>query len=51
MLRAFGHRMLEFVKGYLEIFGYGDVAGARGIVPVNGESIEEGTILVDGDGI
>ena len=43
--------MLEFVKGCLEIFGHGDVAGACGIVPVNGESSEEGTGPVDGDGI
>ena len=51
MLRAFGRRMLEFVKGCLEIFGHGDVAGECGIVPVNGESTEEGTGTVDGDGI
>ena len=51
MLRAFGCRMLEFVKGCLEIFGHGDVAGACSIVPVNGESAEEGTSLVDGYGI
>ena len=51
MLRAFGRRMLEFVKGSLEIFGHGDVAGAYGIVPINGESAEEGTGLVDGDGV
>ena len=49
MLRAFGCRMLEFVKGCLEIFGNGDVAGVCGIVPVNGESAEEGTGPVDGD--
>ena len=51
MLQAFGRRMLEFVKGCLEIFGHGDVAGACGIVPVKSESIEEGTGSVDGDGI
>ena len=51
VLRVFGRRMLEFVKGCLEIFGHGDVAGACGIVPVNGESTEEGTGPVDGDGI
>ena len=33
--------MLEFVKGCLEIFWHGDVTGACGIVPVNGESAEE----------
>ena len=49
MLRAFGHRMLEFVKGCLEIFGHGDISGACGIVTVNGESAEEGTGPVDGD--
>ena len=43
MLWAFGRRMLEFVKGCLEIFGHGNVAGECGIVPVNGESAEEGT--------
>ena len=51
MLWAFGRRMLEFVKGCLEIFGYGDVAGAFGIVPVNRDSTEEGTGLVNGDGV
>ena len=35
----------------MEIFGYEDVKGACGIVPVNGESVEEGTGSVDGDGI
>ena len=43
--------MLEFVKGCLDIFGYGDVAGACGVVPVNGESAEERTGPVDGDGV
>ena len=43
--------MLEFVKGFLEIFGHGDVTCACGIVPVNGESVEEGTGPVDRDGI
>ena len=42
MLRAFGRRMLAFVKGSLEIFGHGDIAGACGVVPVNGESTEDG---------
>ena len=51
MLRAFGHRMLEFVKGCLEIFGNGYVVGACSIVPVNDESAEERTGLVNGDGI
>ena len=51
MLQAFGRQMLEFVKGCLEIFGHGDVAGACGIVPVNGESTEEVTGTVNGDGI
>ena len=43
--------MSEFVKGCLEIFGNGDVAGACGIVPVNGESAEEVTGPADGYGI
>ena len=51
MLRAFGRWMLEFVKGCLEIFWHGDVAGACGVVLVNGESAEEGTGPVDGDGV
>ena len=51
MLRAFGRQMLEFVKGCLEIFRYGDVAGACHIVPANGDSAEEGIVPVDGDGI
>ena len=51
MLQAFGRQMLEFVKGCLEIFGHGDVAGACVIVPVNGESAEKGTGPVDGYGI
>ena len=51
MLRACGCRILEVVKGCLEIFGNGDVAGACGIVPFNGESAEEGTGPVDGDGV
>ena len=51
VLRSFGRRMLEFVKGCLEIFEHGDVAGACSIVSVNGESSEEGTGPVDGDGI
>ena len=51
MLRAFVRRMLEFVKVCLEIFLHGDVVGACGIVPVNGESAEEGTVPFYGDGI
>ena len=51
MLRAFGRRMLEFVMGCLEIFGNVDIAGACGVVPVNGESAEEGTGPVNGYGI
>ena len=43
--------MLEFEQGCLEIFWNGDVAGACGIVPVNGDSAEEGTRPVDGDGV
>ena len=50
-MRAFGRRVLEFEKGCLEIYGHGDVAGACGIVPANGESAEEGTGPVDGYGI
>ena len=50
MLRVFGRRMLEFVKGCLEIFEHGDVAGACGVVPVNDDYTEEGTGPVDGDG-
>ena len=51
MLRAFGRQMLESVKGCLEIFGHGDVTVACHILPVNGESAEEGTGPVDGYGI
>ena len=51
MLQAFGRPMLGFVKGCLEIFGNVDVAGTCVIVPVNGESAEEGTGTVNGDGI
>ena len=51
MLRAFRRGMLEFVKGCLDIFRHGDVTGACGIVPVNGDSVEEGTSPVDGDSI
>ena len=51
MLWAFGRRMLEFVQGCLEIFWHGDVAGSCGIVPVNGESADDGTGPVDGDGV
>ena len=35
----------------MEIFFHENVAGACGIVPVNGDSAEEGTVPVDGDGI
>ena len=51
MLWAFGSRMLEFEQVRLEIFGYGDVARACGIVLVNGESAEEGTVPVNGNGV
>ena len=51
MLRAFGRRILEFVKGCLEIFWHGDVAGSCGIVPVNCDSAEEVTSTVDVYGI
>ena len=51
VLWAFGRRILEFVQGCLDIFWHGDVAGAYSIVPVNGESAEEGTSPVDGDGV
>ena len=43
--------MLEFEQGYLEIFWHGDVASACSIVPVKGESAEEGTGPVNGDGV
>ena len=46
---AFGRCILEFVKSCLEIFGHGDVAGACGIVTVNGESAEEGTGPFNGE--
>ena len=48
---AFGLRMLEFEQGCLEIFWHGDVAGAYGKVPINGESASEVTGTVDGDGV
>ena len=51
VLWAFGRQVLEFLKGCLEIFWHGDVAGACGIVPFNGESAEEGPGPVDGDGV
>ena len=38
MLQAFGRRILEIMKGYLEIVGHGYVAGACGVVTGNGES-------------
>ena len=43
--------MLEFVNGFLDIVGHAYAVGACGIVPVNGESAEEVTGPVDGDGI
>ena len=51
VLWAFGCRMLEFVQGCLEIFWHGDVAGACGIVPVNGDSAVERNSSVDGYGV
>ena len=50
-MRAFGHRMLEFVQGCLEIIWHVDVAGAYGMVPADGESAEERTGPVNGDGL
>ena len=35
----------------MEIFGHGDVTGVCGVVPVDGESAEEGTSPVDGYGV
>ena len=35
----------------MEIFGHGDVTGVCGVVSVDGESAEEGTSPVDGDGV
>ena len=35
----------------MEIFGHVDVTGVCGVVPVDGESTEEGTSPVDGDGV
>ena len=35
----------------MEIFGHGDVTGMCGVVPIDGESTEEGTSPVDGDGV
>ena len=51
MLWSFGRHMFEFEQGCLEIFWHGDVKGACRKVPVNGESVEEGTNPVDGDGM
>ena len=51
MLWMFGRRMLEFEQVCLEMFWHGDVAGACGIVLVNGKSTEEGNSPVDGDGV
>ena len=51
MLRAFGCRMLEFMKGCLEIVGNEYFAGVCGVVLGNGESAEEGTGPVNGDGV
>ena len=35
----------------MEIFGHGDVTGVCSVVPVDGESAEEGTNPVEGDGV
>ena len=35
----------------MEILGHGDVTGVCGVFPVDGESTEEGTSLVDRDGV
>ena len=35
----------------MEIFGHGDVTGVCSVVPVDGESSEEGTSPVDRDGV
>ena len=35
----------------MEILGHGDITGVCGVVPVDGDSSEEGTIPVDGDGV
>ena len=35
----------------MEIFGHGDVTCVCGVVPVDGESTEEGTSPVYGDGV
>ena len=35
----------------MEILGHGYVTGVYGVVPVDGESAEEGTSPVDGDGV
>ena len=35
----------------MEILGHGNVTGVCGVVPVYGESVEEGTSPVDGDGV
>ena len=51
VLWAFGRQMLEFVQSCLEIFWHGYVAGAFGVVLIDGESAEEGTGPVDGDGV
>ena len=51
MLGALGCWMLEFQQVCLEIFGHVYVTGVCGVVPVDGESTEEGTSPVDGDGV
>ena len=51
MLWAFGRRMLELMKGCLDIVGHGYVTGACNLVPCNGKSSEEGTGPVNGDGV
>ena len=35
----------------MEVFGHGDITGACGAVPVDGESTEKGTSPVNGDGV
>ena len=35
----------------MEIVGHGDVTGVYGVVPADGESAEEGTSPVNGDGV
>ena len=51
MLGALRHWMLEFYQGCLDIFGHGDVTGVCGVIPVYGDSTEEGTSPVDVNGV